>query len=80
MAALRRQWSEAQRTELHRAAYKAGLRNWKRIYVRRQLAATRQSRSGAAIGDLLKVALAAPDQLLSLAVGALARGQARKRL
>ena len=55
------------------------LRNWKRIYLRRQLAAVRRERTGAAVGDFLKVALAAPAELVGLAVGLTTRRFYRRR-
>ena len=47
---LRRQRGDAERSDKLRSAYKAGLRNWKRMYLRRQLAAARRERTVAAIG------------------------------
>ena len=66
LLALRRQRGESERSDKLRAAYRAGLRNWKRIYLRRQLAAARRERTGAAVGDFLKVALAASAELKSV--------------
>jgi glycosyltransferase involved in cell wall biosynthesis len=79
LLALRRQRGESERSDKLRAAYRAGLRNWKRIYLRRQLAAVRRERTGAAVGDFLKVALAAPAELVGLAVGLTTRRFYRRR-
>jgi hypothetical protein len=79
LLALRRQRGDAERSDKLRSAYKAGLRNWKRMYLRRQLAAARRERTVAAIGDFLKVARAAPVELLGLAVGLTTRRFARRR-
>ena len=79
LLALRRQRREAERSEKLRAAYRAGLRAWKRMYLRRQLVAVRRERTGAAVGDLLKVALAAPAELVGLAVGLTTRRFSRRR-
>jgi hypothetical protein len=80
LVALRRQKVEAGRSPSLRAAYKEGLRNWKRLYLHKQVEALRQARTAAALSEFIKVALAAPDQFVRLGVGVLLRPLARGRL
>lgn len=79
LATLRRQKPAALGNPAHRRAYRAGIRAWKRLYAEQQLRRTWTRPSPRSILALLKIARAAPEQVLTGAAKSLLRIQRRLR-